>query len=140
MNKMVIIIIAVVVLLAAVGVGVYFLVLRDPGPVEVVLTTYQPGDQIVTNVYTADGTKGSLLKVVCVLFYDSAYKGEMDGNELVAFKVRDQVRRTLREMTVEFVGNVANEEAMRDLIISDLNERMEVEYFTDVMFLDIVLQ
>ena len=133
MNKIVIIIVVVVLLIAAAG-GLYFFVLRDESEKPELRVEYSPGDFFTTNV----SGSSRLLKSTIVLVVNSD-KLDLMLEENNA-RIRDTIIFILRDLTeVEINDQSTWQRELRDRIVFELNERLGIDNFVDVLFNDYVM-
>ncbi|MCL1829505.1 MAG: flagellar basal body-associated FliL family protein [Oscillospiraceae bacterium] len=134
MNKKLIIIIIAVVMVVIVGVALYIFVFSGDRELPYVYAEYSPGDFFVTNV-KEPSTR--LLKVTVVLSLNTDTLGEMlKANnsvirETILFVLRDQDEETLRAVNLDGV---------KTKITNALNEKLEIDNITGILFSDYAVQ
>ena len=132
MKKVIIIILAV---LIAGGAAVYFLFLTPPPKPETIF--YTPGDYFVTNIKDSE----ALIKVTIVLEL-STTEPDKTNEYLTANNhiIRDVIVFTLRGKTEEELRSQDIEKQLRTEIVSNLKEKMGLDYITTIYFNDYVIQ
>ena len=131
MKKIIPIIIVLVVVIA--GVAVYFLVFNTDTEKPEVRVEYSPGDFFTTNV--SDTTR--LLKAGIILIVNENGLEEKLNKENA--RIRDTIIFILRSLTEAEIRAPGTQDILRGRIIEALNERLEVEYFVEVLFNDFVM-
>ena len=132
MNKKLIIIIAAVVILAAVGVGLYFFVFRETEPVELRIE-HSIGDQFTTNV--KNSTKMFVAGMVIVV-------NEKGLEELISTEVniiRDTVIFILRDLEEDDITAEGTQDALRRKLVAAINDALEIESVVDIRFNNFIM-
>ena len=129
------IIIIAAIALVVVAAAVYFLFLQPPPKPET--SYYTPGDYFVTNI--KDSSR--LLKATIILEVMSTKTEEVteyltENNHII----RDNILATLRNKTEDQLREASSQDALRDEIIDNLNQQMEIDYLTTLYFNDFVIQ
>ena len=130
MKKIAIIIVVVVVVAAA---ALYFFVLSGDDEKPEVRVEYSPGDFFTTNV---GGGSSRLLKAGVILIVNQ--EGLEEKLTLENARIRDTVIFILRDLTEDEI-RLQNQDKLRDRIVTELNERLEVDWFVGVLFNDFVM-
>jgi flagellar basal body-associated protein FliL len=128
-------IIIIVVILAAVGAGAYFLFFKDQGEeTKTELYNYAIKDAFITNV--KDSVKLCKTQVVLVV-NEKGLEDTLDEN---LYTIRDTVLFILRDLTEEDIKSMDIQEKLRESIPQALNQALEVDYVVSVYFSDFVMQ
>ena len=131
MNKIVIIIIAFVVVAAA---AVYFFMFNSSVEKPEPRVEYSPGEFFTTNV--KDSSR--ILKATIILVVNAEGLEEMLSNENA--RIRDTIIFILRDLTDEEIKDTeTTQDALRERIITALNERLGIDNFVEVLFNDFVM-
>lgn len=136
MNKKLVIII-VVVLIAAVAATLYFTMFKKPP--EKINNFYTPGDFFVTNVKDSS----SLIKTTIVLEINVYEKDLEKITEYLTENnhvIRDIIVFTLRSKTEEELRAQDIDAILRQEIVQNISNQMDVDYITTVYFNDYVIQ
>lgn len=136
MNKKLVIII-VVVLIAAVAATLYFTMFKKPP--EKINSFYTPGDFFVTNVKDSS----SLIKTTIVLEINVYEKDLEKITEYLTENnhvIRDIIVFTLRSKTEEELRAQDIDAILRQEIVQNISNQMDVDYITTVYFNDYVIQ
>ena len=134
-NKIIIIILVLVV--AAAAVTVYFTVIKKPP--EKINTYYMPGDYFVTNIKDSS----CLIKTTIVLELYVYEKDLPDVTEYLTENnhvIRDIIVFTLRSKTEEELLSQDIDAILRQEIVQNITNQMDVDYITTVYFNDYVIQ
>lgn len=134
-DKKILIIIIAVLLLAVIGIGVYFLFLRgDDAPPPEVVAYYPQSESFITNVNESN----KLLKTTIVLVANKEeLQPVLDANQFV---IRNEILFILRSLTEADVKNTEVETLLGENIVQRLNEVLEIDNITGVLFTDFVMQ
>ena len=133
MSKKLIIIIVVVLVIAVAAVAIFVFVLGgDKEPPEV-YTEYSPGEYFVTNV--KDSNRLLKATIVLVLNTDTLEEFLTENNSII----RDTVVFILRNQNEETL-KANNLDGLKAEIAKGINERLEIENITDILFSDYALQ
>ncbi len=133
MNKKTLILLIVLVV-AAVGAGLYFLVFRDSGEEEVQLYSFVPGDYFVTNVKDSD----RLFKVTVVIMLNTdKLEEKLTEDEHI---IRDTIIFELRALTEEDIESEDIQDRIREKITASLNSVLGIDNVVTVYFNDFVMQ
>ena len=136
MKKKLIIIIAVVLVVAAAA-TLYLTVFKKPP--EKIHSYYMPGDFFVTNVKDSP----SLIKTTIVLELYVYEKDLPDVTEYLTKNnhvIRDIIVFTLRSKTEEELRAQDIDAILRQEIVQNISNQMDVDYITTVYFNDYVIQ
>ena len=129
MNKILIVIIALVIVA---GAAVYFFVFANTADKPEVRVEYSPGEFFTTNVNGSN----RLLKTGIVLVVNETGLDEMLSAQNA--RIRDAIIFILRELTEDQIKETNVQDELRDKIISELNERLGIDNFVEVLFNDFV--
>ena len=133
--KKIIIIVAAVAVVA--GVALYIFVFSgEPADKPEVRIEYSPGDFFTTNIIT-NSNSVRLLKAGIILVVNA--EGLEDMLEQKNARIRDTIIFILRDLTVEEILAEGTQEALRERIITSLNERLGIDNFVEVLFNDFVM-
>lgn len=133
MNKKILIIILAVVVLAAIAVVLYLFVFSDGEP-KIVYTEFTPGEYFVTNVKESN----RLVKITVVLQLNTDTLTEtLTEKESV---IRDTIGFLLRDTDEASFTSEEGLVRLGERITDSLNERLEIDNITGVLFYDFVLQ
>jgi len=130
MKKIAIIIVVVVVVAAA---ALYFFVFSGDSEKPEVRVEYSPGDFFTTNV--GEGSS-RLLKAGIVLVVNAEGLEEMLTAENA--RIRDTIIFILRDLTEDEI-RLQNQDRLRQRIITELNEKLGIDNFVEVLFNDFVM-
>ena len=122
-------------IVAAIVLGgfLYFFVLRDNGDKPPVRVVYSPGEFFTTNVNGAP----RLLKTAVVLIVDK--EGLEDTLSAENARIRDTIIFILRDLTEPEILDLSTQDVLREQILVALNDRLEVDFFVEVLFNDFVM-
>ena len=130
--KRIAIIIVIVVIIGAAAAH-YFLVLNGDREKPEVREEYSPGEFFTTNV---SGGSNRLLKAGVTLVVNKAGLEEKLTTENA--RIRDTIIFILRDLTEDEI-RAQNQDRLRDRIITELNERLGIDNFVEVLFNDFVM-
>ena len=131
--KRIIIIVAIIAVLG--GGSFYFFVIRDTSDKPEPRIEYTPsGDYFTTNV--VGGRR--LLKTSLILVVNE--KGLEEFLESENGRIRDTIIFILRDLTEEQILEPGTQDILRDRILTELNERLGIDNFVEVLFNDFVMQ
>ena len=130
MKKTVAIVLVIVVVGAA---AVYFFMFNGDKEKKDVRVEYSPGDFFTTNV--KESTR--LLKTSIVLVVND--EGLNKKLETENSHIRDSIIFILRDLTEEEIRATGNQDELRDRVLSTLNERLGIDNFIEVLFIDFVM-
>jgi len=130
--KRIAIIIAIVVVVGVAAV-LYFFVLSGDREKPEVREEYSPGEFFTTNV---GGGSTRLLKAGVILVVNESGLDEKLTAENA--RIRDTIIFILRDLTEEEI-RAQNQDRLRDRIITELNERLGIDNFVEVLFNDFVM-
>ena len=131
MKKIAIVIVIVVVIAAAAG--LYFFVLGGDREKPEVRVEYSPGEFFTTNV---SGGSTRLLKAGIILVVNETGLEETLTQDNA--RIRDTIIFILRDLTEDEI-RAQNQDRLRERIINDLNERLGIDNFVEVLFNDFVM-
>lgn len=139
MNKTIGIVIAII-LLVGVGVAVYALVLapannaapaaNDP---TAGLTYYSPGAFFVTNIVDSE----RLLKAEIMLGISGKHEEELKAKNV---QIRDEIINTLRQKTEDELRASDAQDVLREEIVKNLREKLNMDYLVTLNYSEFVLQ
>lgn len=134
MNKKMIMIVLAVLVIAAVAVVLYMTVFSGDGTLPYVYTEYTPGEYFVTNA--KDSSRLVKITVVLQLNTDTLEKFLTEREA----SIRDTIGFILRDTGEADFKSKSGLLAMGERIVSELNEMLEIDNITGVLFYDFVLQ
>ena len=131
MKKILIIVVVIVVVGAA---AAYFLLFNNDTEKPEVRVEYSPGEFFTTNV--SDSIR--ILKTALVLVVNSDKLDEQLAEENA--RIRDTIIFILRDLSEDEIrDNEGTQDALREKIITALNERLGIDNFVEVLFNDFVM-
>jgi len=126
-------IIIVIVVVIAVAAGLYFFVLSADKEKPEVREEYSPGEYFTTNV---SGGSTRLLKASIILVVNES--GLEEKLTLENARIRDTIIFILRDLSEDEI-RAQNQDRLRERIITELNERLGIDNFVEVLFNDFVM-
>lgn len=112
------------IVVAALGIGAYFVFFQDKGPVTPPLLNHKPGDYIITNIYGS----ARLMKLTPVLVFENIPEDvQIQVTEYLTLQepiIRDTIIFVIRAMTEEELREPGVEDAVRESIMQKLHERL----------------
>ena len=134
MKKPIIIIIIVVIIVLAGGAAMYIFMFSGDREKPEVRVEYSPGEFFTTNV-KEPSTR--LLKATIILVVDAEGLEEMLTKENA--RIRDTIIFILRDLSEEQIRANNPQNELRKRIITELNERLGIDNFVEVLFNDFVM-
>ena len=132
--KKVIVAVLVLIIVAGVGLGLYFFVFNVDSEKPEVRVEYSPGDFFTTNVYGST----RLLKSTIILMVNDEKLIETLAEDNA--RIRDTIIFILRDLTEdEIKAQETQQKELRDRIIEELNDRLGIDNFVEVLFNDFVM-
>ena len=128
-----VILVVVIVVIAAAAAGFYFFVLSGDREKPEVRVEYSPGEFFTTNVYGSN----RLLKSGIILIVNEA--GLEEKLTLENARIRDTIIFILRDLTEDDIKAEGTQEELRQRIIDELNEKLGIDNFVEVLFNDFVM-
>lgn len=138
MNKTIGIVIAII-LLVGVGVAVYALVLAPANNAAPAadpmagLTYYSPGAFFVTNIVDSE----RLLKAEIMLGIQGKHEEELKAKNV---QIRDEIINTLRQKTEDELRASDAQDVLREEIVKNLREKLNMDYLVTLNYSEFVLQ
>lgn len=123
------------VLAAIIAVLIAAVILSGCGEKEIpiVRTEFETGDYFVVNLKDSN----RLLKITIVLVLDTDTLEEMMTSS--AFEIRDTIATILRDQDEETMRSI-DLSGVKEKIRTGLNEKLEIDNITDILFTDIAVQ
>ena len=132
--KKIIIVIVVVIVLAAVGGGLYFIVFAADNEKPEVRVEYSPGEFFTTNVF---GSTRLLKATIILVVNDDKLEDKLVAENA---RIRDTIIFVLRDLTEEEIREQSTQQReLRNRIIRELNSRLGIDNFVEVLFNDFVM-
>lgn len=127
-KKIIIIVIAVI---AAIGLGVWIFTRPTPGPEPV---AYSPGDPFITNIKDSN----SLFKTDIII--ELTGDKDMQLVQTNNYILRDVIVFVLRDQTEEDLRAQGAEDMLRAMIVEELNKKLGIDSITAIYFNEYVIQ
>ena len=132
MKKSTIAIIVVILIIA--GAALYFFMFSGETEKKEVRIEYSPGEFFTTNV---SGGSTRLLKATVILVVDSEeIEATLDKENA---RIRDTIIFILRDLTEDQIRSQGTQDELRNRILSEVNERLGINNFIEVLFSDFVM-
>jgi flagellar basal body-associated protein FliL len=115
------------------GAALYFFMFSGEQEKPEVRVAYSPGEYFTTNVKESS----RLLKTTVVLIVNEEGLEEMLKKENA--RIRDTIVFILRDLKEEDIKGTGTKDELRERIIAELNERLGIDNFVEVLFNDFVM-